>query len=155
MKKLMEVLNYAYIQTAISLCEQQLIKINSNILYDKKMHQTFAAFKEHRILETKTATLKILADILENVNKSRHSLNLFMIFSSVEPIDKSWKAQEKHFKEAQYKDRDAIHPYLIDNLDNVLECYFQHLARLKTYTEKLDSLSSVQICGQHGHENQI
>ena len=125
MEKLMEVLNYAYIQTALSLCEQQLIKI-------------FATFNKN-LLETKTETLKILAYILENVNKSRHSLNLYMIFSSVEPISQSRKAQKKRFIVAQYKDRNAIRPYLNDYLNNTLECLFQNLARLKTYTDKLES----------------
>ena len=146
MGKLFQVVNYTYVQITISLSKHQLIEMNSRILYEKKMQQTLATSKKE-LLTSKTAAFKILDYILQNMTKSLHSLNLYLIFSSFEPIPKSGEAQVKFLQIAQYKDRDAISPYLNDDQHYALACYFQDLARLKTYTEKLDSLSSVQICG--------
>ena len=141
--KLIQVLNYTYIQIVLSLNEHQLIKINSHILNEKKMQQTLATSKND-LLTSNTAASKILDYILQNITKSLHSLNLYLIFSSVEPISKSREAQVKPLQIAQYKDRDAIRPYLNNDLNYALACHFQDLVRLKTYTEKLDRLSSVQ-----------
>ena len=149
--KLIEVLNYTYIRIAISLCEHQLIKINSHILYEKKMQQTLVTSKKY-LSESNTTASKFLVYVLQNVTKSLHSLKMYLIFSSVEPIPESRKAKEKDFEEAQYKDRDAIRPYRNAYLDNVLAGHFQYLASIKTYTGQLESVAKIRTPERNSRE---